>query len=140
MMRYKGYVGVAEVDDEAGIVFGRVAGLRDVITFQGKSVAEAIQSFHNSVDFYLEVCAKQGTRPEKPFSGKILLRLQPGLHRALAALAEHKKTSINALAETVLSEAVVQSGQVPERAKPTKRPGKRGLPGERRARRSRPSL
>ena len=56
-MKYKGYTGIAEFDDEAGIIFGRVAGLRDVITFQGESVAEVTRAFHDSVDDYLEFCA-----------------------------------------------------------------------------------
>ena len=47
MMEYKGYVGVAEVDDEAGFIFGRVLGLRDVITFQGETVAEVRRAFQD---------------------------------------------------------------------------------------------
>jgi predicted HicB family RNase H-like nuclease len=63
-MTYKGYTGVARFDDEAGIFCGRVLGLRDVVTFQGTTVEELRQSFRDSVDFYLECCAADGTAPE----------------------------------------------------------------------------
>ena len=101
-MRYKSYSAIIEVDDEAGIIFGRVLGLRDVITFQGETVAEARKSFEDSVDFYLEMCAERGENPEKPFSGKFILRVSPELHRSLAVEAEARETSLNALAETAI--------------------------------------
>lgn len=66
VFEYKGYTGVPELDLEAGILFGRVIGLRDGITFQGETVPEAIQAFRDSVDDYLEFCAQRGEKPEKP--------------------------------------------------------------------------
>jgi predicted HicB family RNase H-like nuclease len=66
MMTYKGYTGSVEVDTEAEILFGRVVGLRDVVTFQGKTVAEARKAFQDSVDDYLAFCAERGETPEKP--------------------------------------------------------------------------
>lgn len=105
MMQYKGYTGVIEIDEEAGILFGDVIGLRDVITFQGESVEAARTSFHESIDFYLEICAKQGKPPEKPFSGKFLVRIAPELHRALVAEASNRGVSLNTLIDRTLSEA-----------------------------------
>jgi predicted HicB family RNase H-like nuclease len=102
MTLYKGYAGSLEVDAEAGIIFGRVSGLRDVITFQGETVAEAIQAFHDSVDDYLEFCEERGESPEKPYSGRFLLRMDPALHRHLAYMAEELKVSINTLVEDAL--------------------------------------
>jgi predicted HicB family RNase H-like nuclease len=104
MPEYKGYVGVTEIDEEAGVIFGRVLGLRDVITFQGETVGEARQAFRDSVDDYLEFCAERGENPEKPYSGKFVLRVRPELHRALATSAEMFKVSLNSLVEEVLSE------------------------------------
>ena len=73
-MKYKGYTGIVELDEESGTLFGRVIGLRDVITFQGESVAEIVQAFHDSVDDYLEFCVQRGESPEKPYSGQFVLR------------------------------------------------------------------
>lgn len=66
MMRYKGYVGRVEYDDEAGVFHGEVTNLRDVITFQGTTVDELRQAFRTSVDDYLEFSAQRGEEPDKP--------------------------------------------------------------------------
>ncbi|HWE64539.1 MAG TPA: type II toxin-antitoxin system HicB family antitoxin [Chloroflexota bacterium] len=65
-MKYKGYTAEISIDEEAGILFGTVAGIRDVITFQGETIAEFIQAFHDSVDDYLEWCAERGEAPQVP--------------------------------------------------------------------------
>jgi predicted HicB family RNase H-like nuclease len=75
MMEYKGYIGKVEFDDEAGILNGEVLNIRDVITFEGTSVEEIYQPFRDSVDDYLDFCARRGESPEKPFSGKFVARL-----------------------------------------------------------------
>jgi len=68
MMEYKGYVGKVEFDDEASIFHGEVVNSRDVITFQGKSVAELRNAFRESVDDYLAFCAERGEEPDKSVS------------------------------------------------------------------------
>ena len=87
-LKYKGYTGVVELDEGSAMLFGRVISLRDMITFQGSSVAEVIQAFHDSVDDYLEFCAERGESPEKPYSGQFVLRIEPRLHGAMAHAAE----------------------------------------------------
>ena len=67
MLSYKGYTGHVEFDNEAGIFHGEVLDLRDVVTFQGKSVDEIESAFKDSIDDYLEFCNKRGEEPDKPF-------------------------------------------------------------------------
>jgi predicted HicB family RNase H-like nuclease len=69
MMKYKGYIGHVEYDDEAKLFHGEVVGLRDIITFQGKSVEELEQAFKDSIDDYLTWCKERREKPEKTFSG-----------------------------------------------------------------------
>jgi predicted HicB family RNase H-like nuclease len=95
MMSHKGYIGVVQVDDEAGVLRGRVINTRDTITFQGKTVPEARKAFIDSVDDDLAFCASLGEPPEKPCSGRILVRISPAVHRQLAAIAQLKGISIN---------------------------------------------
>jgi predicted HicB family RNase H-like nuclease len=94
-MTYKGYEGVVEFDEEAGIFSGEVINTRDVITFQGASVPQLTKAFHNSVDDYLEFCASRNEEPEKPFSGTLSLRLPPQMHRELALEARRLGKSLN---------------------------------------------
>ena len=95
MMKYKGYLGNIEFDDEAKIFHGDVIGLRDVITFQGTSVQELDQAFKDSINDYLAWCAERGEKPEKTFSGKLHLRMSPELHANLVLQASKKGISLN---------------------------------------------
>jgi predicted HicB family RNase H-like nuclease len=102
-MQYKGYTGVATIDPEAGVIHGTVANLRAVVTFQGESVREAERAFRDSVDDYLDYCVERGVDPEKPFSGKFLVRIAPDLHRDLATEAARAGTSLNELVGQILA-------------------------------------
>ncbi len=91
MMEYKGYTaGPIDFDPEENTFSGTVAGLRDVIHFEGSTARELSRAFRESIDSYLELCAENGQRPDRPFNGKILVRTEPELHRkaALRAAAE----------------------------------------------------
>ncbi len=102
-MKYKGYIGVVNYDDEAKIFHGDVIGLKDVITFQGTSVKEIEKSFKDSIDDYLTWCKEHGEKPEKTFSGKLNLRMTPDLHAQLVLEAARKGISLNDLINEKLS-------------------------------------
>ncbi|MBX3001233.1 MAG: type II toxin-antitoxin system HicB family antitoxin [Caldilineaceae bacterium] len=102
MMEYKGYIGIVEFDDDAGIFHGEVINLRDVITFQGESVQELRQAFQESVDDYLAFCEERNEEPEKPFSGTFTLRIPPELHRDIALRAKLANKSLNSWVTEVL--------------------------------------
>lgn len=106
MLTYKGYVGVVEFDDEANIFHGEVIGIRDVVTFQGQTVDEIREALKDSVDDYIDMCHKHGKEPEKPFSGKLVLRLESELHRRVACAALREGKSINKwIADTLKDKA-----------------------------------
>ena len=96
MMTYKGYGAKVEFDDDAMIFHGEVIGIRDVVTFQGKTVNELKKAFHDSVDDYLDMCQSRGEEPEKPFSGKFVVRVSPDVHRKIYIAAKRAGQSINA--------------------------------------------
>jgi len=95
MLRHKGYVGRVDYDPEAHLFHGEVLGLKDVITFQGTEVNELEQAFRESVDDYLDFCQQRGEAPEKPYSGRLMLRLPPTLHRQAHLQAEAEGKSLN---------------------------------------------
>jgi predicted HicB family RNase H-like nuclease len=96
-MMYKGYEAVVSFDEEADLFHGEVINTRDVITFQGRSVKELRKAFRDSVDDYLNFCKERGEPPEKPFSGKLVIRISPELHREISIEARKKQQSLNAL-------------------------------------------
>lgn len=106
MMEYKGYTAKIEYDDQAGHFHGQVVNLRDVITFQGCSVDELRAEFAASIDDYLDFCRERGEAPEKPYSGKFVLRIDPALHRLVAIEAGKADLSVNAWVTRTLEQAV----------------------------------
>jgi len=95
MMKYKGYTGHVEYDDEAKIFHGEVLGIKDVVTFQGTTVDEIEQAFKDSVDDYLAFCKERREEPDRPFSGKFNLRIPPELHAKLSIAAHLQGESLN---------------------------------------------
>ena len=103
-MMYKGYVGEVEYDDEGKIVSGSVINTKTVITFQGTSVEELNREFQLSVDDYLEWCAKDGVEPEKPYSGKLNVRLKPNTRQRAAVKAKTMGISLNSFIEKAIED------------------------------------
>jgi predicted HicB family RNase H-like nuclease len=105
-MHFNGYEAVVEFDEAAELFHGEVINLRDVITFQGQSVAELKAAFAASVQDYLAFCAARGEEPEKPFTGQFVVRTSPELHRAVSSAAKRAGVSLNKWVTTVLERAV----------------------------------
>jgi len=109
-MEYQGYSAKIEYDEELGAFQGQVLNIKDVITFQGTSVEELGREFATSVDDYLAWCEERGEEPEKPYSGRFLLRIDPNLHRQVALAAARKGVSLNAWVASALEGAVPGNG------------------------------
>lgn len=95
-----------EYDSDGKIFTGEVLGLRAVITFEGRTPEELEESFRQSVDLYLEMCARDGVSPERPFSGRFNLRLDPELHRRIAEQAGSERVSLNDWVRRTLQSAL----------------------------------
>jgi predicted HicB family RNase H-like nuclease len=104
-MNYKGYAARIEYSDEDGCFIGHIAGIKDVIGFHAESVNELRAAFEEAADDYLATCAKVGRAPQKPYSGKLMLRVPPEVHARAAMMAEAHGMSINQWAADVLSKA-----------------------------------
>jgi len=102
-INYKGYAARIEYSDEDGLFVGHIAGIRDVVGFHGESVQELRDAFEEAVDDYLATCAKLDRSPQKPYSGKLSLRLEPELHASVALKAALSHKSINQWVADLLS-------------------------------------
>jgi predicted HicB family RNase H-like nuclease len=106
VMRYKDYSARVEFDDEDGILFGKIAGIRDGVSFHADNVADLRTAFHDAVDDYLETCAKLGKTPDRPYSGNMMFRVSPEIHAKAAIAAELAGKSLNEWGAEVLSRAI----------------------------------
>ncbi len=102
VMTYKGFSACIEYDDEDGILFGRVAGIRDGVGFHAESVAALRLAFSEAVDDYLDTCAKIGKVPDRPYSGQVTLQISADVHRDVAVAAELAGKGLSQWAEEVL--------------------------------------
>ena len=96
-MEYKGYHAKIEYSDEDKTFIGRVLGVNDVLVFEGDTVQEITEMFHNSIDDYLAVCAEIGKKPEREFKGNFNVRLSPELHKQAFLTAESNGMTLNQL-------------------------------------------
>lgn len=106
VMNYKEYSARIEYSDEDGCFVGHLAGIRGVAGFHGESVSELKSAFEEAVDDYLAACKKLKRSPQRPYSGKVMLRIDPGLHAKAAMLAEAEGKSLNAWAQDALQRAI----------------------------------
>ncbi len=104
-MSYKGYHARIDYDDEDGIFIGRLLGIRDGVGFHADSVDGLRAAFHEAVDDYLETCARVGKEPQRAYSGQVMFRIDPEVHRKAALAAERAGKSLNQWAEEVLDRA-----------------------------------
>jgi predicted HicB family RNase H-like nuclease len=104
-MTYKVYVTRIEYNDEDGIFTGRIAGIRDGVGFHADTVEGLREAFHEAVEDYVETCAKIGKEPQKTYSGQVMFRVSPEVHRKAALAAELSGKSLNQWAEEVLDRA-----------------------------------
>jgi len=104
-MNHKGYTARVDFDERDGIFVGRVLGLHTMISFHGETVAELRSAFETAIEEFLKDCKEQGVRPEKPASGKLMLRVPPEVHGAALVAAQAAGKSLNQWATEVLAEA-----------------------------------
>lgn len=104
-LSYNGYKASVDYDDEDEIFFGKLLGIHDVVGFHADNVADLKAAFQEAVDDYIATCAKIGKAPQKPYSGNLMLRVDPAVHSKAALAAELAGKSLNQWGEEVLREA-----------------------------------
>jgi len=105
-MTYKGYFAKINFDERDSIFWGKVIGIKDSITFDGETVAQLTKDFHNAIDHYLADCKNENHLPAKPYSGKLTLRISPGIHAEIAAAAAHAGKSLNKWVADTLDQVI----------------------------------
>lgn len=103
-LEYKGYTGSIEYSPEDHLLYGKVLGIRGLISFEGETGMLLEKDFHDAVNVYLADCKEADRTPEKPFKGSFNVRIPANLHQKAALLAMETKTSLNNLvAEAIRS-------------------------------------
>ncbi|MCD8327315.1 MAG: type II toxin-antitoxin system HicB family antitoxin [Lachnospiraceae bacterium] len=107
-MNYKGYTGSVEFSENDRLFYGKVMGVRALISYEGTTALELIQDFHTAIDDYLSLCEEKGIEPEKAYKGSFNVRISPELHREAAIYANEHEMSLNSfIAYAVSSQLAV---------------------------------
>ena len=101
-IQYKGYIGSVEFSEENGIFYGKVMGIRSLISYEGKNARELLDDFHGAIDEYLETCKAEGNEPETAFKGSFNIRLSPELHKKLFIYTTAHQMPMNKYIEETL--------------------------------------
>ena len=104
-IQYKGYIGSVEFSEEDSIFYGKVMGIRSLISYEGESARELLEDFHGAVDDYLESCKAEGKEPEVAFKGSFNIRLSPELHKRIYIYAAAHQMSMNRYIEEILEKS-----------------------------------
>ena len=105
IMEYKGYVGSVEFSENDGVFYGKVQGIRSLISYEGTNASELVSDFHEAIDEYLELCQEENTSPEIPYKGSLNVRFSnKDLHRKAAIYALTHEQSLNHFIEEAVSE------------------------------------
>lgn len=93
-MEYKNYVGSVEFSESDGVFFGKVMGIRAMISYEGTTAKELVEDFHGAVDDYLELCEEEGKEPERAYKGSFNVRVSPELHKQAVIYASSRQMSL----------------------------------------------
>ena len=105
-IEYKGYIGSVEFSEEDSLFYGKVMGIRSLISYQGENATELISDFHEAIDDYLALCEEEGIEPEKAYKGSFNIRISPELHKQLVVCATSHQMSLNSFVEEALQKTV----------------------------------
>lgn len=106
LLSYKNYNGTVEYSKEDRCLFGKVIGIRSLLSYEGNSVNELEHDFQNVIDEYLSDCKERNVKPEQPYKGSFNVRISPELHRRIALYAIEHEKSLNAAVEEAIEKIV----------------------------------
>ena len=122
LLRYKGFMGTAEMSEEDDVFFGKVIGIRDLISYEGATVKELKKDFKGAVDDYIDLCKRHNKPIQKSMTGNFNVRINPELHQLVSRTAAEKGISLN----KVVQEAIQSYVQEEEPAYKTRHKKKTG--------------
>lgn len=105
-MEYKGYVGTVEFSEEDSLFYGKVMGIRALISYEGTNARELVENFHGAVDDYLSLCEAENKEPERAYKGSFNVRISPELHKQAVICATSRQMTLNSFVESAMRQAL----------------------------------
>ena len=109
---YKNYVGSVRYSADDEVFFGKIEGIDDLVTFEGQSVPQLKQAFHEAVHDYIEIAHANGKEPEKTYRGSLNIRLKPEVHKKANKLALLKGKTLNQFINDAIEHEIGNSKKI----------------------------
>lgn len=110
ILEYKGFSGTVEYSADDNVLFGKVIGIKSLISYEGQSIDELKSDFEGAVDDYLMFCEEKGIKPEKTYRGSFNVRFSPETHRMATLIASSEHISLNQFIENSVNEKIATYG------------------------------
>jgi len=108
LMEYKGFFGTVEYSAVDNILFGKVLGIKGLISYEGNSLQSLNEDFEGAIDDYLEMCADEGIEPQRAYKGKFNVRVSPEVHKRLVLYSAAHGQTLNSTVEEAIKKYVMQ--------------------------------
>jgi len=106
ILRYKDFIGSVHFSAEDECFFGRVEGIDDLVTFEGRAVDELKRTFREAVEDYMDLCRTAGKSLRKSYKGSFNVRMTAELHRKAARKSALLGISLNRLVQKAVEKEV----------------------------------
>jgi predicted HicB family RNase H-like nuclease len=106
IMTYKQYFSIISYSSEDDIFHGKIEGIDDLVTFEGRSVDELKKAFQEAVEDYIETCKEIGKQPLKSYNGSFNVRIDPILHKKAVNKATVEGITLNKFVEKAIEKLV----------------------------------
>lgn len=105
-LRYKEWVGSVHFSADDECFFGKLEGIDDLVTFEGRDVKELKNAFRGAVEDYLRVCRQAGRPPQRSYKGSFNVRMPPELHQKAVRRSVLLGISLNQLVQRAVEKEV----------------------------------
>ncbi|MBR4325136.1 MAG: type II toxin-antitoxin system HicB family antitoxin [Bacteroidales bacterium] len=103
ILKYKDFIGTVNFSAEDGVFYGKIEGIKSMVSFEGETVHDLEEDFKTAVDDYIEYCQRHNITPHKSYTGKITIKITPAEHSTIAAIAKNRGISVNAFVKNAIS-------------------------------------
>ena len=109
VLQFKDFIGSVHYSAEDDCFFGKIEGIDDMVTFEGRDVDELKLSFREAVEDYAKLCRAAGKSLQKSCRGSFNVRMPAELHQKAARKSALLGISLNQLVQRAVEKEVRES-------------------------------
>ncbi len=105
-LEYKGFIGSVHYSADDDILYGKIEGINDLVSYEGRTIDEIRKDFHEAVNDYLSFCKEKSKPVYKSYKGSFNVRISEDLHRKAVQKAVIEGLSLNQLVQRAIEKEI----------------------------------